>query len=55
MISSYSNAVSCQAEFARHALRATLSVAEWYVSLLDPRPDLAIPARTVKSPYTWWW
>lgn len=55
MISSYDNVVRYQTEFARHALRATLSVAGWYVSLLDPRPDLAIPARTVKSTYAWWW
>lgn len=55
MIMSYSNLVRYQAEFSRHSLRAALSVAEWYVSLLDPRPDLAIPARSVKSRYTWWW
>jgi hypothetical protein len=30
--------------------RATL-----YAALLDPRPDLAVPARSVKLPFLWWW
>lgn len=24
-------------------------------AVLDPRPDLAIPARRVRSAYAWWW
>jgi hypothetical protein len=26
-----------------------------YTALLDPRPDLAVPARRVKLPFMWWW
>jgi hypothetical protein len=24
-------------------------------ALLDPRPDLAVPARSVKLSFLWWW
>ena len=36
-------------------MQCAISVAECYTSLIDPRPDLARPARTVKLPYFWWW
>ena len=36
-------------------LAMVLYLAEWYASLLDPRPDLSIPARSTRFPYAWWW
>lgn len=36
-------------------LSTAFAVAGLYLALLDPRPDLAVPARGVKLPYLWWW
>jgi hypothetical protein len=38
-----------------HWVEAVASVAKAYAGLLDPRPDLSVPARTVRLPYKWWW
>ena len=30
-------------------------VATLCAALLDPRPDLGVPARSVRLPFIWWW
>lgn len=42
-------------QMAEQWLSTACSVAKWYLGLFDPRPDLSMPARSVKFPYTWWW
>lgn len=39
----------------KYLLAALASVLVWYGVVLDPRPDLAVPARRVRLPYAWWW
>lgn len=36
-------------------LRCAMLIANCYISLMDPRPDLAVPARAIRTPYFWWW
>ena len=36
-------------------LSTLLVIAGSYAAVMDPRPDLATPARSIKLPYTWWW
>lgn len=36
-------------------VRCVMFVTHCYASVLDPRPDLAMPARAVRTPYLWWW
>jgi hypothetical protein len=43
------------AAVGRQWLRLAVDAAHWYAALLDPRPDLGVPARQVKAPYLWWW
>lgn len=31
------------------------SMVDAYASMLDPRPDLAVPARSTLAHYEWWW
>jgi hypothetical protein len=52
---SYSDAVKLQSMVMRSTLRIVVAATEWYVSALDPRPDLAVPARRNKFLYAWWW
>lgn len=52
---SFGDAVRLQSLFLRNSLRMFVAATEWYVSALDPRPDLAIPARRNKFLYAWWW
>ena len=40
---------------AHRWIESVLCVTEIYTALFDPRPDLAIPARSMKLPYVWWW
>lgn len=40
---------------ARQWWSTVTSSAEWYSAVLDPRPDLSIPAHTLRLPYAWWW
>jgi hypothetical protein len=44
-----------QRALVRQWIRLSLTVAYWYAALLDPRPDLAVPARKTKVWYAWWW
>lgn len=55
MARAYSEAVKLQSMLMRNSLRMLVAATEWYVSALDPRPDLAIPARRNKFLYAWWW
>lgn len=36
-------------------LEMAMSVCKWYTGVLDPRPDLAKPARGHRAAYAWWW
>lgn len=47
--------VSCVTVVAHRWVESVVYVAEIYTTLFDPRPDLAIPARSTKLPYAWWW
>lgn len=55
MLSPYEAVVGCQAAVANHCIKAIISTLQFYTGLLDPRPDLSIPARSVRMPYAWWW
>lgn len=44
-----------QHALVRQWLQLSLSFANWYAAVLDPRPDLAVPARKAKALYAWWW
>ncbi|MFO1113024.1 MAG: hypothetical protein U1E38_01255 [Rhodospirillales bacterium] len=39
----------------KYVLAVLASMLVWYGVVLDPRPDLAVPARRVRLPYAWWW
>ncbi|HYN38534.1 MAG TPA: hypothetical protein VES39_04725 [Rhodospirillales bacterium] len=47
--------LTSQAAIGRSCLALLTSTLGWYGSLLDPRPDLAVPARRVRLIYGWWW
>jgi hypothetical protein len=47
--------VGYQATFVRQWMTFAFAVTDMYLSLLDPRPDLAVRARSVRVPYSWWW
>jgi hypothetical protein len=40
---------------AQRWLSAVLQVTGVYAAVLDPRPDLSIPARSASVPYMFWW
>lgn len=42
-------------QMAEQWLNTACSVTKWYLGLFDPRPDLSIPARSVRVLYIWWW
>lgn len=54
-IGSYQAMIGYQETITRQWLKTLMSLVCWYTSLLDPRPDLAVPARSIKTPYAWWW
>ena len=47
--------VKYQAAVGGQWLSTLLVIAGSYAAFMDPRPDLATPARSIKFPYTWWW
>lgn len=55
MTQGYRELFGFQAALAEHWVQSVCAVAQCYVALLDPRPDLAVPARSVQAPYRWWW
>jgi hypothetical protein len=36
-------------------LQAAVVLTHCYATVLDPRPDLGVPARQSKLVYFWWW
>ena len=38
------------AAVGRQWLKLAVDAVHWYAALLDPRPDLGVPARKVKAP-----
>lgn len=51
----YGPMVGMQVAVAGQWLETAASVFKWYSGLLDPRPDLAKPARGARAVYAWWW
>lgn len=49
------NLMRYQAAVGEQWLTMLTALAESYAAILDPRPDLALPARRVKLPFFWWW
>ena len=47
--------VKYQAAVGGQWLSTLLVIAGCYAAVMDPRPDLAIPARSIRFPYAWWW
>jgi hypothetical protein len=43
------------AAVGRQWLKLLVESIHWYAALLDPRPDLGVPARKIRTPYIWWW
>jgi hypothetical protein len=43
------------ATVGQHWVKLACRTTHWYAALLDPRPDLAVPARSVRTPYVFWW
>lgn len=40
---------------ARHWLETCSVVVSAFAAASDPRPDLAVPARSLRTAYAWWW
>lgn len=55
MTAPYLPMLACQIAVGRYYLAALASMLVWYGVVLDPRPDLAVPARRVRLAYAWWW
>jgi hypothetical protein len=47
--------VEYQAAVGGQWLSTLLVIAGSYTAVMDPRPDLAIPPRSIKFLYSWWW
>jgi hypothetical protein len=39
----------------QHWLKTAIHISCCFSALFDPRPDLALPARSRRSAYAWWW
>lgn len=55
MAGPYVSLIGFQSTVMRQWLRALFAAVDLYAVILDPRPDLAIPARRVRGAYQWWW
>lgn len=55
MTQGYRELIGLQTAFATDWMRAVIAVIKCYAALLDPRPDLAVPARQIRAAYRWWW
>ena len=42
-------------EVAQRWMTMLLCSAGWFAAAFDPRPDLSVPARVIRLPYSWWW
>ncbi len=51
----YGPMVGMQVAMTGRLLEAAVSMFTWYSGMLDPRPDLARPARGARTLYAWWW
>ncbi len=51
----YTPTVGMQIAITEQWLEMAASMFNWYSGVLDPRPDLAKPARGHRTAYTWWW
>jgi hypothetical protein len=51
----YRQLVGLQCAVTGRWLETVFSALNLYIGLLDPRPDLAKPAREVGWGYKWWW
>lgn len=55
MKSPYGPVVGMQVAAAGQCFEMMVSMFKWYSGVLDPRPDLARPARGTRAVYSWWW
>jgi hypothetical protein len=55
MAGPYGCLVGMQSAVVRGWMKAVFTAADWYAVVLDPRPDLGIPARRMRGGYNWWW
>lgn len=55
MVAPYATLVRLQKLLVLQWVKTALAAADWYAVVLDPRPDLAIPARRIRGGYYWWW
>ncbi len=55
MCSPVCDMIAMQFALGRRWIDTMVSIAHVYTSILDPRPDLALPARQVRDAYRWWW
>ena len=44
-----------QSSVALHWFQTCATVVSAFAAVADPRPDLSVPARSVRAPYAWWW
>ena len=51
----YHDLLRCQCSFTRDWIETCVTAVSAYSAACDPRPDLAVPARVVQTPYRWWW
>ncbi len=47
--------VAFQMSMGRQWLGTMVTVVNSFTSVLDPRPDLSVPARRTGTAYRWWW
>lgn len=55
MFGPYEALIGYQTTLVTQCVKSIASAIAFYTGVLDPRPDLALPARLVKRPYAWWW
>lgn len=55
MFGPYEAVVGYQTALVNQCMKYFAATIAFYTGVFDPRPDLAVPARSVKTPYAWWW
>lgn len=51
----YVTLMRLQSVVFREWLKTLLATVDYCAIILDPRPDLAVPARRMRCGYPWWW
>ena len=55
MKSPYVPMVGMHVALTEQWVQMAMCMFKWYSGVLDPRPDLARPARGHRAAYAWWW